>query len=178
MPLNLKPFIIIATFSAVVVVGFVLFRFLPRTLDIRTVDLRNLTPARDLKGTWEGTITFTESNNQSGSNYCTHGYLMRMVIDNLTETEISGTLSFKFQSIKGSCSSNETAIWSPATAFTAGISGSRITHLDLGSTQGVFSGSLTSDTITLNQTTLGSYDTKYSHGTYVVKTPVNLLRQH
>jgi len=180
IPFRLSPFVLIGTFAGVAAIAagaFFAFPFIPHQFQPRTIEQQKLSAARDLKGTFEGAITFMESNTTSGTDYCKHSYSMRMIIENLTNTKISGTLAFKFESITGRCSSNETNVWGNPVAFTASISGSKITRLDLGALQGVFSGSFTTDTITLNQNTPGRYDIGASQGTYTAKTPVNLLRK-
>lgn len=172
---EIKPFVLIATFVGVVGLGFGLVQFQSRNIENRTITQQGLSAARDLKGTFEGVIS-TVTTDTGSPGVCRYNSQMRMVIENLNNTQISGTIAYNFQSMSGPCTGPSSG-WSDPQAFTANIAGSKITRLDLGPTNGVFTGSLTTDTITLIQSITGKYDGQSYTVTYTTS-PIHLLRQH
>lgn len=178
MQFKITPFILIVTFAAVAVGSFVLYQFIPRT-----IQLQKLSPARDLRGTWEGTVFFKDTylSKLVDARECTGQYLVRLVIDTQTNGTISGTDSFLYQkdTLQGKpgfpngCM-GEPKVWNTPKPFSADISGSRLTNINLDwLTIYVGDGSLTTDTITINP---GESHTS-SQTIQQISEPINLLRK-
>ena len=169
--ITIKPIIFAAFVLPALVIGVIVFRQL--TPAGKVVDNQNLI------GTWEGTMTNTDTYIAGLSRYkekCTTRSLVRLVVDTQTDTTISGTQSYSIK--KFSCEVAGTGSWNPAwtapVPFSADISGSRITDIDLfGSYLGKLSGAFTTDTITIYR----GEPHKVQRNTYQLTAPINLLRR-
>ena len=150
---------------------------MPTNIDQRQIDQNRsqLTPVRDLRGTWEGTLADIHTQPR-----CIWAipYLMRLVINDQTDTIITGTVSYELQKstvlhTNTNCiGSNGSNVWTPPIPFRADISGSRFTNFDSG-TWGSLSGSFTTDTITINP----GQARAVGGVTDQISKPINLLRQ-
>jgi hypothetical protein len=103
---------------------------------------------------------------------------MSIVINTQTNTTIVGTVSLINQKAywgKKDCPQQNKPAWSPPVPFSADMSGSRLTNINLGTFNdfGEYSGSFTTDTMTINQ--VAEHQSQGS--TVQFKSPINLLRQ-
>lgn len=175
--INITPFVLITVFSVisfevgwtVATRGLSAQPFIPqtvtqRTITPQTIDHRQLSAAKDLKGTWEGVVN-ARQNPYSGGRYCEWKQKITLTIASQTGNTITGTMTFNTLSANGvggvTCATGTTTL-----GFTANIAGSRIDNFTVG--PDVFSGSFTQDTITLTQTN--------NPGSYMVGS-LHLLRQ-
>lgn len=189
MKYNLIKFILIGGFAGTVSLGGIYFglqRFnqrniVPatidqRAIDQRTIEQRQLSAVRDLKGTWEGKATF----NLGQKGRCSLPGTITLTINNQTENAIFGTFIFDYGSGEYTYPSPGakaplTGCRPGATTFpiTGNLVGTKIENISCG-ILGIFSGSYTRDTITLNQTE--AVDNGYGVKE-IMNGPANLLRQ-
>lgn len=175
--INFRPFIIPAiVFGGLFLAGFIIFRafalpafipqpFVQRAIVPRTVEKRQLEPARNLVGNWQGTAKYIF--NQTAISYCDMWFNVTLTIANQTGNNIGGNVVVTWQ--KSEQHGNFACAAVPPTndPINGTISGSRL-NFNAGG-QGNFTGSFTTDTITLNQP-------RDANGDGLVG-PVNLLRQ-
>ena len=162
MKFNLMKFVLIGGFSGAVVFGGIYFglqRFNQRnitpysvdqrTIDQQTIDQRQLSAVRDLKGTWEGHANFVT--NQNGR--CDMPGTLILTINNQNENTISGNYTLNYQSGKyhapAGWKSHDCTPGTSTDSLNGNISGTSV-NITL-ETFGLFSGSYTQDTLTLNE---------------------------
>ena len=139
----------------------------PRVIQQRAVQpSQGLTPARNLVGTWQGTAQYIF--HQTDISYCLIKFDVVLTIASQTGNNIAGNVVVTWQSAEQH--GNFACAQVPQTndPVNGTISSSSITNLNAG-TQGNFTGSFTTDTITLNQPKNGDGDG--------LNAPLNLLRQ-
>lgn len=178
-------------FPLLINIGIIQFRqfeqrdFQPRNIEQRTIQQRQLSAARDLKGTWEGAVGYGLDFINSGSHHCFSKYVMHLVVNNQTDDTITGTVAFSNDHLNpGDDCEVATAVPTTPIPARASIGSSSISNIDFGAffaSLGGFSGSFTTDTITINQTTVGQfqYDNSnpYTNSYVRLSSPINLLRQ-
>jgi hypothetical protein len=165
----IKPIVFVAVVIPAIIIGVVVFMNL-RKEETPSPEETELTPARDLVGTWQGTASYTVNGE------CAVQHLVKLIVKTQTETKISGTLSYNFKKDTPSGCFDPDLGWSKPVTATAVISGSRLTKVNFGqflTGLGVFSGSFTTDTITINKA--GTH--QFQGASYQLTAPINLLRQ-
>ncbi len=140
-------------------IGSVQFRnfeqrdFQPQTIKQQTIDQRQLSAARDLKGTWKGTARYDLTDAASRcSDFITWGLVINITAQ--TGNTIGGNITYTPVSQEGTGDINCDPAQGSSYDITGTISSSSITINENGSS--AFTGSFTSDTITLNQSGGGS----------------------
>lgn len=159
------PFILITTFAIVVipVVFYTLqnYSFIPKTIN-QTVS--NLSPARDLTGTWSGTATF--QNTEDPTHYCTFSGKLTLKLTQ-TNNQVNGQMIYIRSKNVPFGEGTQCTPGTDTYQISAKVSGSRIEDLTM-DVYGTFIGSFTTNTITLNQNKITSLK---------LLGPINLLRQ-
>jgi len=165
----IKPIVFVAVVIPAIIIGVVVFMNL-RKEETPPPEDAELTPARDLVGTWQGTASYTVNGE------CAVQHLVKLIVKTQTETKITGTLSYNFKKdIPSGCFDPDLG-WSKPVTASAVISGSKLTEVNFGqflSGLGVFSGSFTTDTITINKA--GTH--QFQGASYQLTASINLLRQ-
>jgi len=167
----IRPIVFAVVAVSMVVIGAIVFwQLQPREAAPTDVEQPDLTPARDLIGTWQGTASYTVNGE------CAVQHLVKLIVKTQTETKITGTLSYNFKKdIPSGCFDPDLG-WSKPVTASAVISGSKLTEVNFGqflSGLGVFSGSFTTDTITINKA--GTH--QFQGASYQLTASINLLRQ-
>ncbi len=166
-PLLMKflPFILITTF-AVIAISFIINTFKIHSFKPITIDKANsnLTSAGDLTGTWSGVATF--KNTENPSYYCTFSgnlTLKLTQVNNQVKGQFIYVISKSVPFGEGTQCSMDTDTYQ----ISANVTGSRIENLTA-DYYGLFTGSFTTDTVTLNQSKTTSLK---------LISPINLLRK-
>lgn len=170
----------ILSIVSIVAIFYVAFMFVPRimqsrnitpiNIDQRTIDQRQLSAVRDLKGTWEGKASF----NAGQTGRCTLNESITLTINNQTENAISGIMTFTdLSGTPNTAGMRACNLGKFPVAITGDIVGTRIENINAGM-MGTYAGTYTQDTITLNQT--GTVDNGYGVRN-VIGGQANLLRQ-
>lgn len=123
-----------------------------------------LTPAvTSLTGTWSGSATFKTTEDKD--HYCTYTGSLTLRITQ-SGNNLNGRFSYTASKAKSHDSGCDTG-WTDSSNIATTISGSRIGTFNVSNGYGSFSGSVTGDTITLNQ----------NGGSFRMSGSANLLRQ-
>lgn len=139
----------------------------PRTITPQTITPQQLTPARNLVGSFRGNAKYIF--HQTDQSFCYYNFQVDLAITNQNGNALSGNVSVSF--IDSESHSNFACQNPPneQANINGTIAGSSLTINTTNGDLGNFSGSLTTDTITLNQPL-----DKDGDG---VVGPINLLRQ-
>lgn len=141
-------------------------RITPRTITPRRITPQQLTPARNLVGGWRGNAKYVF--HQTPISFCYYNFLVDLTIAAQNGNNINGNVTTSFISSEQHGNFNCAVPPNNNNAFAGTVAGSRLT-INAGNDLGNFTGSFTTDTITLNQSLNGDNDG--------VVGSVNLLRQ-